>query len=222
MVNCTTPDEVERLWKSLSVGGTELMPLGEYPFSKKYAWIQDRFGLSWQLMFDENRQNDQKITCNLLFSDQSCGNAEAAIRYYVEVFDNAKIGWISTYAEGEAQTQKAKVNYASFTLDGIALSAMDNGYDVDYNFNEAFSLIVNCKDQKEIDYFWEKLSAVPEAEQCGWCKDQFGVSWQILPSNWEDILFGGTDEQVQRVTEAFLSMKKFDLEALDKVRLGIH
>ncbi len=67
----------------------------------------------------------------------------------------------------------------------------------------------------------EKLSAVPEAESCGWCKDQFGLSWQVLPSNWEEILYGVSEEQVLRVTEAVLKMKKFDLEALEKVRLGI-
>lgn len=221
MVACSSAEEVDRKWKSLSEGGTELMPLGEYPFSKRYAWIQDRYGLSWQLMLTEAGQDAQKITPNLLFSDGACGKAEEAVKYYAEVFENSEIGTISRYAEGEAQSAKAKVNYAAFKLDGVAFSAMDNGYDVDYTFNEAFSLIVNCRDQKEIDYFWERLSAVPEAENCGWCKDKFGVSWQVVPSNMEEILFGGSEEQVQRVTEAFLKMKKFDLEALEKVRLGI-
>ncbi len=221
MVACSTSEEVDKMWEALSEGGTELMALGEYPFSKRYAWVQDRYGLSWQLMLTEGGQEVQKITPSLLFSDGACGKAEEAVRYYAEVFENSEIGLISRYAEGEAQSAKAKVNYAAFKLDGVALSAMDNGYDVDYTFNEAFSLIVNCRDQKEIDYFWEKLSAVPEAENCGWCKDQFGVSWQVVPFNMEEILFGGSEEQVQRVTEAFLKMKKFDLEALEKVRLGI-
>lgn len=221
MVACSTAEEVDKMWKALSEGGTELMALGEYPFSKRYAWVQDRYGLSWQLMLTEGLQEAQKITPNLLFSDGACGKAEEAVRYYAEVFENSEIGMISRYAEGEAASSKAKVNYAAFKLDGVAFSAMDNGYDVDYTFNDAFSLIVNCRDQKEIDYFWEKLSAVPEAENCGWCKDEFGVSWQVVPSNWEEILFGGSEEQVQRVTEAFLKMKKFDLEALEKVRLGI-
>ena len=97
---------------------------------------------------------------------------------------------------------------------------MDNGFDVDFSFNEAFSLIVKCKDQKEIDYFWDRLSAVPEAEQCGWVKDKFGVSWQIVPESMEDIMFNGSDEERQRVTEAFLKMKKFDLAVLEKARLG--
>lgn len=221
MVACSTSEEVDKMWEALSEGGTELMALGEYPFSKRYAWVQDRYGLSWQLILTEGGQEVQKITPSLLFSDGACGKAEEAIRYYAEVFENSEIGLISRYAEGEAQSAKAKVNYAAFKLDGVALSAMDNGYDVDYTFNEAFSLIVNCRDQKEIDYFWEKLSAVPEAENCGWCKDQFGVSWQVVPFNMEEILFGGSEEQVQRVTEAFLKMKKFDLEVLEKVRLGI-
>lgn len=219
-VACSTSEEVERMWEPLRKDGTELMALGEYPFSQRYAWVQDRYGLSWQLMLVEGGQKGQKITPNLLFSDGSCGKTEEAIRYYAEMFENSEIGQISRYAEGEAKSAKAKVNYAEFKLDGVALSAMDNGYDVDYTFNEAFSLIVNCRDQKEIDYFWEKLSAVPEAENCGWCKDQFGISWQVLPSTWEEILFGGSEEQVQRVTEAFLKMKKFDLKALEKVRVG--
>jgi len=221
MVACITAEEVDRKWEALSVGGTELMALGEYPFSKRYGWIQDRYGLSWQLMLVDGGQEVQKITPNLLFSDGVCGKAEEAIRYYAEVFENSEIGMISRYGEGEAAASKAKVNYAAFKLDGVALSAMDNGYDVNYTFNEAFSLIVNCNDQKEIDCFWERLSAVPEAEQCGWLKDKFGLSWQIVPSNMDEILFGGSEDEVRRVTEAFLNMKKFDLEVLEKVRMGI-
>jgi len=221
MVACSTAGEVDKLWGALSEGGTELMPLGEYPFSKRYAWVQDRYGLSWQLILAEGGQGVQKITPCLLFSDGVCGRAEEAIKYYAEVFENSEVGMISRYGKGEAVSSKAKVNYAAFKLGGLAFSAMDNGYDVDYTFNEAFSFIVNCKDQMEIDYFWEKLSAVPEAENCGWCKDQFGVSWQVLPYNWEEILFGGSEEQVQRVNEAILKMKKIDLKVLEKVKLGI-
>ena len=220
MVACTTSEKVDKIWEARSEGGTVMMALGEYPFSKRYGWIQDRYGLSWQLMLAEGGQAVQKITPNLLFSEDACGKAEEAVKYYAEVFENSEIGVISRYAEGEAVSPKAKVNYAAFRLEGSAFSAMDNGHDVDYTFNEAFSFIVNCKDQKEIDYFWEKLSAVPEAENCGWCRDRFGVSWQILPSNWEDLIFSGSEEQVQRANEAVLGMKKIDLEVLEKIRFG--
>ncbi|MHC1762288.1 MAG: VOC family protein [Negativicutes bacterium] len=221
MVACSTAEEVDRKWEAMSVGGTELMALGEYPFSKRYGWVQDRYGLSWQLMLAEGEHEVQKITPNLLFSDGVCGKAEEAIRYYAEVFKNSEIRMISRYGEGEATSSKAKVNYGAFKLDGVDLSAMDNGFDVDYTFNEAFSLLVNCRDQEEIDYFWERLSAVTEAEQCGWLKDKFGLSWQIVPSNMDEMLFGGSKEEVRRVTEAFLSMKKIDLESLEKARMGI-
>lgn len=220
MVACNSIEEVNTKWKALSEGGTELMPLGEYPFSKWYGWIQDRYGLSWQLMLIDNGQAVQKITPNMLFSNDACGKAEEAVKFYAEVFENSQIGIISKYAKDEASSSKAQVNYAAFKLLGLDFSAMDNAFDVDFNFNEAFSLIINCNDQKEIDYYWDKLSAVPEAEQCGWVKDQFGVSWQIVPSNMDEFLLNGTKDEIQRVTEAFLKMKKFDLKALEQARLG--
>lgn len=220
MTACYSIEEVDAKWKSFSEGGTELMPLGEYPFSKRYGWIQDRFGLSWQLMLVDSGQAVQKISPNFLFSNDVCGKAEEAVNYYSEVFKPSEIGVISRYGVGEAETSNAKVNYAAFKLIDMNFSAMDNGFNVDFSFNEAFSLIVNCKDQKEIDYFWDKLSAIPEAEQCGWIKDKFGVSWQIVPENMDNIMTNGSRDEIQRVTEAFLKMKKFDLKALEKARLG--
>ncbi|OPZ84151.1 MAG: 3-demethylubiquinone-9 3-methyltransferase [Firmicutes bacterium ADurb.Bin419] len=172
-------------------------------------------------MLTDSGQSAQKITPNLLFSNESCGKAEEAVRYYTEVFKNSETGIISRYKEGEAESPKAKINYAAFKLDGIPFSAMDNGFNVDFSFNEAFSLIIKCEDQEEIDYFWDKLSAVPEAEQCGWVKDKFGVSWQIVPAIMDDMMKSGDREKLQRVTEAFMAMKKFDLEALQKAYDGV-
>lgn len=220
MVACYSIEEVNTKWKALLEGGSELMPLGEYPFSKLYGWVQDRYGLSWQLMLVDQGKAAQKITPNLLFSNEACGKAEEAVKYYAEIFKDSEVGLISRYGKGEAASSKAKVNYATFKLCGVDFSAMDNGFDVDFTFNEALSLIVKCKDQGEIDYFWDRLSAVPEAEQCGWIKDKFGVSWQIVPENMNDILFNGSKDEIQRVTAAFLKMKKFDLDVLENARLG--
>lgn len=220
MVACSTAEEVDTLWKALSEGGTELMPLGEYPFSRRYAWVQDRYGLSWQLSLTDGNKPAQKITPSLLFSGAANGRAEEAVRFYSKVFQDSGIDVVSQYGEGEADSSVAKVNYIGYRLLGQAFSAMDNGFDVDFTFNEAISFMVYCDTQKEIDYYWEKLSHVPEAEACGWLKDQFGVSWQIVPSEMSEMLSTGTEEQIQRVVEAFLQMKKFDIATLKKAFIG--
>lgn len=218
MVYCSTKEEVDRLWSEISVGGFELMPLGEYPFCSHYAWVQDRFGLSWQLMWYENQPVEQKIVPCLLFSQEVCGKAEVAARYYAETFDDSQITFVNPYPPGEAVNPNAKVNFLDFKLSGLRFCAMDNGYPADFDFSEAFSFVVNCKDQEEIDYFWEKLSFVPEAEQCGWVKDAYGLSWQIVPENLNRYLSSGNDEEKTRITESFLKMKKFDLAEIERVR----
>ncbi|MDF2947342.1 MAG: hypothetical protein K0S51_2021 [Bacillales bacterium] len=218
MVSCSTKDEVNNLYENLSVGGADLMPLGEYPFSKWYAWVQDKFGLSWQLMLVDNIEEHEKIRPVLLFSDNVCGRAEEAVDFYVSLFENAKKGFLNFYELGEAKDTRAKLNYGEVTILGTQLIVMDHGYGGDFTFNEAFSFMVVCDNQSEIDYYWDKLSFVPEAEQCGWLKDQFGLSWQISPANMNDILMNGSKEEVKRVTEAFLKMKKFDLVTLEQAR----
>lgn len=215
MVACYSMEEVNEKWNALSEGGEVLMPLDEYPFSKWYGWVQDRYGLSWQLMLMDNGQTVQKITPNLLFSNAVCGKAEEAVKYYTEVFENSKIGLVSHYEDGEATSPHAKINYAAFNLEGLDFSAMDNGYEADFDFNEAFSLTVICEDQNEIDYYWNKLSAVPEAEQCGWVKDKFGVSWQIVPAAIREVMKSDDVVKIQRMHEAILNMKKIELANLN-------
>ena len=107
------------------------------------------------------------------------------------------------------------IKHARFTLAGQSFMAMDSSMPHDFSFNEALSLIVNCDTQAEIDYYWEKLSAVPEAEQCGWLKDTYGVSWQIVPSVMNEMMTSGNKEKIARVTQAFLKMKKFDIKTLE-------
>ncbi len=220
MVACGTIEEVDRLHVCLSGGGTELMPLAEYPFSKRYAWIEDKYGLGWQLVFFENMEEHPRIRPTLLFGGSACGLAEEAMDYYASVFKDAGKGFISRYNSGEALDPRAKINYGELEIEGIRLAAMDHHSGGDSTFNEAFSFMVLCDNQEEIDYYWDRLSFVPEAEQCGWVKDQFGVSWQIVPANMNEVLMSGTKDQVKRVTEAFLQMKKFDLATLEKARLG--
>lgn len=110
--------------------------------------------------------------------------------------------------------------FADFMLAGQWFTAMDSAYPHDFAFNEAISFLISCDDQQEIDYFWGKLSAVPEAEVCGWLKDRFGLSWQVSPAAMDEMMRDGSPEQIARVTQAFLQMKKFDLAELRKAYLG--
>ena len=214
LVNCSSKDEVDALWKKLSQSGTALMELGQYPFSQKYGWIQDRYGLSWQLMFTEEREIKQKITPALMFTKDVYGKAEEAINFYVSVFHNAKIDNIMHYEKGEEPDREGAVKYASFELEGQKFAAMESAHVHDFGFNEAISFIVNCKTQEEIDYYWSKLSADPEAEQCGWLKDKYGLSWQVVSTVMEEMLRDKDKERTARVMDAFLKMKKIDIGKL--------
>lgn len=218
MVACESEQELRTLHSALSDGGVELMPLGEYPFSSLYCWVQDRYGLSWQLMLTDE-PGLQKITPSLLFSQQVCGKAAEAARFYTEIFKNTAIMQESTFKDGEAPNKLAKTAYLRFQLDNSQFVASDNGNEADFTFNESVSFIINCRDQQEIDYFWNHLSAVPESEQCGWVKDAYGVSWQIVPDSMDE-LFTATPDEKERMTRAILQMKKIDIAELEAAKKG--
>lgn len=220
MVTCHSAEEVDQLYEKLGEGSTTMMPLGAYPFSKRYVWFADKFGLNWQLCYFETDEISQKIRPVLLFGAEACGQAEEALRFYESVFPDTVPGYVNHYLPGEARDSRAKTNYAELTLLGHQFVAMDHGVGGDESFNEAFSFLVQCDTQEEIDYYWEKLSAVPEAEQCGWLKDKFGVSWQIAPRVLNEMLEAATPEEAARITEAFLGMKKLDIRALEAAKLG--
>lgn len=210
-VRCATAAEVDALYASLAPGGFVMMPLGDYPFSKRYSWVQDKYGVSWQLIQTEANLA-QRIMPALMFTRESCGKAEEAIYFYASIFPHASAQVLMRYAAGEEPDQEGTVKYAQFTLDGQEFGAMDSAHMHDFTFNEAVSFIVNCRDQAEIDYFWEKLSAVPEAEQCGWVKDRYGVSWQILPENMGELM----SPNLEKTTPVMLAMKKIIIEDLKR------
>ncbi len=220
LVSCKTKDEVDALWKELSKGGMALMDLGAYPFSERYGWIQDKYGLSWQVMFLGDREFKQKIIPTLMFVGNVVGKAEEAINFYVSVFHNSAVGGIDRYAKGEEPDVEGTVKHASFTLEGREFAAMDSAFPHKFAFNEAISLMVHCETQDEIDYYWEKLSADPAAEQCGWLKDKYGLSWQVTPDPLQYMLNDKDEKRKARVTEAFLKMKKFDIAELRKAYEG--
>ncbi len=210
-VVCETAGEVDKTWESLLDGGSVLMPLDKYEWSEKYGWVQDKFGVNWQLSFGKIQDVGQKFTPTLMFTNALAGKAEQAVLFYTGVFANSSVRGILKYAAGD-QDIEGNVKHAQFNLGKQVFMAMDSSWPHEFGFNEAVSFVVECETQEEIDYFWEKLSAVPEAEQCGWLKDQFGVSWQIVPAILEKLM--SDPSRSQRVIDAFLQMRKFDIEKL--------
>jgi predicted 3-demethylubiquinone-9 3-methyltransferase (glyoxalase superfamily) len=219
-VLCNAKDEVDAIWEKLSQGGTVLMELGEYPFSERYGWVQDQYGLSWQLFYSASAGVKQKITPVIMFVGSACGKAEEAVNLWTSLFQGSEVYAIQRFGKGEGPDQEGTLRYAAFSLLGQEFGATDSAHAHNFVFNEAISFIVPCDTQEEIDFLWNKLSAVPEAEQCGWLKDQFGLSWQIVPTALGELMSQGSQEQTARVTAAFLQMKKFDIEGLKRAYQG--
>lgn len=219
LVSCDSAAEVDRLWSSLRDGGSELMPLGSYPFSGHYAWVVDRHGVSWQIMLNDRHQSSAKIVPTLMYTGEQAGRAEAAARFYASLFGGT-VGEASRYGPGAEPNSPEMVNHIDFEIGGTRLAAMDSAHPHGFNFNEAFSVMVFCETQAEIDKYWAALSSVPEAENCGWLKDRYGLSWQIVPTALGRLMSSGDGASRERVTKAFLAMKKFDIAALVRAAKG--
>lgn len=221
IVGCDSADEVNRLWEKLFDGGSVLMELGEYPFSDRYGWVQDRYNLSWQLIHTSPEGEERpRIVPSLLFGGRQCGRAEEAIDFYLSVFENSKPGVLARYGPDQPLNEEGTIMFSDFKLENYWFAAMDTTLSQEFTFNEAISFMVSCNTQEEIDYFWRRLSAVPEAEQCGWLKDKFGVSWQIVPVDFDEVMQAGSQEEIARLTNAALKMKKFDIEKLKRAYAG--
>jgi predicted 3-demethylubiquinone-9 3-methyltransferase (glyoxalase superfamily) len=212
---------IDAVWEKLMEGGKALMPLDKYPFSERYGWVQDRYGLSWQLIYT-NPEGEERplIMPSLLFVGDVYGKAEEASETYLLVFKDTKRGAIERYPAGMEPDKEGKTMFTDFRLEGQWFVAMDSAREHGFKFNEAISFMVYCEDQEEIDYYWEKLSAVPEAKQCGWLKDPYGLSWQVVPAAMDEMMRDEDPERLSRVTQAFLKMKKFDLAQLQRVYAG--
>ena len=216
LVACAAPEQVDLLWEKLSVGGTPLMPLDKYPFSERYGWVQDKYGVSWQLMFMGDSPIKQPIIPTLMFVGTQAGKAEEAIKFYRSVFHNTAIDHILRYGKEEEPDKEGTIKHAGFTLEGYEFAAMDSAHAHNFSFNEAISFEVHCENQEEVNYYWGKLSADPRAEQCGWLKDPYGVSWQIVPTILKKMLQDSNSDKVARITRTILEMKKFDIAALQR------
>lgn len=203
IVGCESESEIDGLWAKLAK--TSRIELGRYPFAEKYGWCEDHLGVNWQLIL---APREQKISPALLFANEKLGKAEEAMRFYTSLFTNSKIDRIA-----RDQTTGV-ILHATFTLSGQAFVAAEGPLDHEFDFSPAISFIVYCETQDEIDAYWKKLSAVPEAEQCGWLMDPYGVSWQIVPRILPELLTGPDPTRAERVMRIIIESKKINLDLI--------
>lgn len=220
MVICTTEDEVQNYWDQLMEGGIALMALDSYPWSKKYGWVRDQFGVTWQLYLGENDNDSQKIIPTLMFIHQNNGKASEAMEFYTHIFPNSKIGKVLKYGDGvgnERHEIQKNVQHAHFEIDNYSFFCMDNSYDHQFDFNEGISMVVMTDNQEETDHLWNSLIADGGRESmCGWLKDKYGMSWQIVPNKLIQLMGDSDPEKAQKVVQAMMKMQKIIIKDLEE------
>jgi len=189
-----------------------MMPLDEYHWSKRYGWVTDKFGVSWQISLGKLEDVGQRLTPCLLFTGKQRGRAEEALQYYSSVFKVSKTDGI-LYNE----KNRKLVQHAQFALLGQKFMVMDSEEDHKFNFSEGVSLTIHCETQEEIDYYWNSFTQGGEESMCGWLKDKFGVSWQIIPNVLDTLM--SDPEKAGKAAKAFMAMRKLDIEQIVQATL---
>lgn len=211
-VRVETAEETDRLFSALADGGQALMPLGAYPWSERFGWVRDRFGVSWQVIMMPGARQGATIAPCLMFTGPQHGRAEEAIQAYTRIFPDGRIESIERYAAD--QGPEDTVMHGRFAIAGLEMAAMDSHIEHGFTFNEAISLQVMCKDQDEVDRYWAALSEGGEKGPCGWLKDRFGLSWQIVPAGISDWMTSKDVAARDRAFHAMMGMTRPDIAAL--------
>jgi predicted 3-demethylubiquinone-9 3-methyltransferase (glyoxalase superfamily) len=219
-VHVDTPAKANRLFAKLADKGDILMPIDSYPWSERYGWVKDRFGVSWQVIAGRRAEGGATIAPCLMFAGAEHGRAEEAMRFYTGIFPGGRIDSVEHYAAGEGP--QGTMKHGRFTLVGQELVAMDSHVVHGVTFNEALSLQVMCEDQAELDFFWERLAEGGEHGPCGWLKDRFGLSWQVAPTSIAKWMASTDTVARDRAFQAMMQMKKIDIAALQRAFEGIN
>jgi predicted 3-demethylubiquinone-9 3-methyltransferase (glyoxalase superfamily) len=212
-VVCETAEETDHLWQGLIEGGNVMMPMDKYDWSEKYGWVADRYGVNWQISLGKISDAGQKISPLLMFCGEQQGRAEAALNFYTSVFKDSSITGIYRYGD-DSPTTPGQIVHSQFVLNGNGLMAMDSGVSQPFSFSEGISLVKECQTQDEIDYYWNAFTEGGQESMCGWCKDPFGVSWQIIPA--ELSALAQNPEKGPKVMQALMKMKKINIKELQE------
>lgn len=209
---CEDMNELENVWSKLSMEGTVMMPLDKYPWSERYGWLSDKFGVSWQIAFGKISDVGQKITPFLMFTGNQYGKVEEAMERYSAIFKDSKVDGILRYGANELPDTEGKVKHAQIAFNGQKFMFMESAAPHSFTFSEGVSFTVYCDTQDEIDYYWNKLTEGGEESMCGWLKDKYGVSWQIVPSVLVEIM--SDPSKAGKAVKAFMSMRKLNIEQI--------
>lgn len=209
---CESEQELVKIWDTFTKEGKVMMALDKYPWSAKYGWVADKFGISWQLGLGKVSEVAQKITPALMFTGKQYGRVDEAIEHYSSIFSNVVVNGILRYGATELPDKEGKVKHAEIAIDGQKFMLMESAADHKFTFTEGISLTIYCEIQQEIDYYWDKLTESGEESMCGWLKDKFGVSWQIIPSMLGKIM--SDPAKAGKAAQAFMSMRKLDIEQI--------
>jgi predicted 3-demethylubiquinone-9 3-methyltransferase (glyoxalase superfamily) len=209
---CDTEQEIDRIWNAFVKEGTVNMPLEKYPWSEKYGWVTDKYGISWQVALDKINKVGQKITPCLLFTGNQYGRVDEAIAHYADIFKTQHVDGILRYSANELPDQEGKVKHAQIALNDQKFMLMESAMPHPFTFSEGVSLTIHCKTQEEIDYYWERLTESGEESRCGWLKDKFGVSWQIIPTILGKLM--SDPAKAGKAAQAFMAMRKLNIEQI--------
>jgi len=214
--NCETPQEVDEVWKQFADGGSIRMELNPYPWSEKYGWVEDKYGVSWQVNLS---RRPPSITPSFLFAGSQQGRAEEALNFYIAQFPNSSVAHIARYEPGE-RGPAGQIKFSAFSLDGQDFIAMDSGVSQSTTFTPGISMFVNCETQQEVDHLWEKLSEGGRKDRCGWLQDKFGVSWQIVPTVLGRLMADKDRKKAGIVMQAMMKMNKLVIKDLQEAYDG--
>lgn len=211
-ITCSTEEELREKWARLSEGGTVMMPVNNYPWAPLYGWCMDRYGVNWQLMTG-GTMGEKMIVPALMFTMGNSGKAEEAITLYTSVFPGSSVKALHRYQPGEYDVV-GYIKHGQFFLGNQLFVAMDSSGPHPFTFSEGVSLVAECDTQEEIDACWNALTAGGgEESRCGWLKDPYGVSWQVIPAQLG--VWMQHAETAQRIMPLLLGMNKIDTGALE-------
>lgn len=213
-----TAAAADRVYDVLMDGGQALMAIDRYPWSERYGWAQDKYGVSWQVITGRRPPSGAAIVPCLMFVGKQHGKAADALQRYAAIFPKGAVEALEHYAPGEGPEEMIKHGRA--TLDGHALVAMDSHGDHRFAFNEGVSLQVACDGQAEVDRFWDALKDGGEEGPCGWLKDRYGVSWQVVPRTIASWMTSSDTAARDRAFAAMMDMRKLDVAALERAFRG--